>query len=417
VNRPVKTICMLSNLAPPVVSGSSTQTFALSRELVARGYRVLIVTAHVVPGTPAVETVDGVEFHRLPAWRLPRMSIALDFPWLGLTYRPSNLAHLERLLREREVDLLHLHNHMFDLGFAAARMRERLGLPLVLTFHTIIQHANPFFDAILRPADRLLLRRAVVRHADAIVCPDRNVDAYVRRRFGREDGQLVPYGLTPPREAAPEEVESLRRRYGLERRPVVLSVGHVHGLRHRLDLVAGFAKVLRQQPDARLVIVGEVGDDRAQRLSRELGIEHAVIFTGPQPHESIPAFLALAEIEAHWFHQEGTGNTSLGVASMEAMYAGKAVLAAAGADTFAPGVIRDGRNLFTVPKDAPDRVAEILLKLLREPERCRAVGRAARETMEQNFSWQRIGDDTLEVYRGALTRRAQTANAGLAAVA
>ena len=42
-------VCMFSNLFPPVPSGSSTQTAALSRELVGRGHQVDVITARVDP--------------------------------------------------------------------------------------------------------------------------------------------------------------------------------------------------------------------------------------------------------------------------------------------------------------------------------------------------------------------------------
>ena len=68
-------ICMFNNLFPPVKSGSSHFTVTLSRNLVARGHQVTVVTARL-PGTADVEDLDGITVHRLPCFMLPAMEIA-----------------------------------------------------------------------------------------------------------------------------------------------------------------------------------------------------------------------------------------------------------------------------------------------------------------------------------------------------
>ena len=47
-------ICMFNNLFPPVKSGSSHFTLMLSRNLVARGHQVSVVTARLRPNSPSM---------------------------------------------------------------------------------------------------------------------------------------------------------------------------------------------------------------------------------------------------------------------------------------------------------------------------------------------------------------------------
>lgn len=176
---------MLTNLAPPIVSGSSTQTAALSRELSRRRCRIILITSRLSPDSPSKEIVEGVVYYRLPAFRLPSMSIALNFPWLNTTLLPGNLRRIQRILEEEQVELLHAHNHMFDLELSAARLRDVLKLPLIVTVHTIINHPNRIFNKVLYAADRHLLNKRVIRRADAIICPALNVTRYVSERFDR----------------------------------------------------------------------------------------------------------------------------------------------------------------------------------------------------------------------------------------
>jgi len=83
-------ICTFSNLFPPVVSGSSTQSSALARELVRRGHSVTVITPHLDKSTARHEVVDGVEIYRLPCIRVPPTPLTLNFPWVNFTFTPAN---------------------------------------------------------------------------------------------------------------------------------------------------------------------------------------------------------------------------------------------------------------------------------------------------------------------------------------
>src|SRR5205807_1271870 len=101
-------VVMFSNLYPPVVSGSATQSSSLARELAKRGCEVAVITARVAGGSPEYERVDGVHVHRLPALRLPKAAIALNFPWLSYTFTPANLRRIAAILDRHSPDVLHL---------------------------------------------------------------------------------------------------------------------------------------------------------------------------------------------------------------------------------------------------------------------------------------------------------------------
>lgn len=395
---------MLSNLFPPVVSGSSNQCAGLARALAERGQDVVVITARLGSEAPAEERWHGVRVYRLPCLHLPRTELSLRFPWLNAVASPANLRRVRSLLDRHGVELLHVHNHMFDLALVAAWMARRTRRKLIVTVHTIIKHTRPLYDVILRQADRHLLRRVVIRAADRIICPDFNVDAYIRQRFGRRDGTIVPYGVDLPGPADLTEVERQRAEHELSGRRVILSLGHVHALRNRLDLVRAMPLVLRSVPEAVLLVVGSVDDLSPVHLARELGVQHAVRFVGAQPHSRIPAYLALAELEAHWLNQDDAQRTSLGLATMEAMLAGKCCLAAANLDTFGPGVLEDGRHLVIVRPNDPPAVAEKLVGLLKDPQRTRQIGQQARALASTRFSWDAVASRTLEVYQDTRAR-------------
>ena len=397
---------MFSNLYPPVVSGSATQTSALARELTRRDHKAIVITARVDPSSPAYEETDGVIVYRLPAFRLPKLSIALNFPWLNYTFTPSNVRIIETILERHKPGVLHLHNHMFDLGLSAALMHKRTGRPLVTTLHTVIRHSQKLYNLMLYPADRLFLKWLVVNQSDQLICPYVNIKSYAQEAFGRSDSVVVPYGVDLPGLSDEGRIKQLRETYKLNGKRVILSLGHVHEIRDRQDLVAALPDVLRIFPDTVLLIVGAVSTTIPAKLAHSLGVDHAVVFVGPVSHQAVPDFLAIADLEAHWLNQEEPERTSLGIASLEAMLAGKVVLAAANPDTYGPGVLIPGENIMIVKPGHPIELAQTIIDLLRDDARRLAIGQRASQAIRNHFSWDNVCKQTLQVYQAAIQKRA-----------
>jgi len=403
--KSIDSVCMFTNLYPPVVSGSSTQSSFLAREFAKQGKNVSVVTASLNPKDSFYEMVEGVHVYRIPCLKLPRIEIALNFPWLNMAYLPGNRERITKIIKKHRPDVLHLHNHMFDLAFAAVAMRQRFRIPLVVTIHTMIKHADNFYNLILYPLDRLFLKNAVIKNSDIIISPDHNILDYAKSAFGSGNiHRRVPYGIKPPADPIRKNVEKLRERYSLDGKCVIISIGHVHKIRDRRELVEAMPLVLRRIPNVVLMIIGAVTTDIPSKTAKKLGVDKNIVFTGPVPHEMIGNFLALADIEAHWLNQDSPARTSLGVASLECMGAGKVVMSIANEETYGSGVLKNGENVILVKSGNPSYLADSIVDILRDDERRRQIGMQAQKTIKENFSWERICADTDAVYMEAVRR-------------
>jgi len=393
-----RSVCVFSNMFPPVVSGSAIQSSSLTRELLVRGHRPFVICARLDAASDEYEELDGVPVYRLPARRLPELPIAMNSPWLSYTFTPGNIRRVAEIFRRRRPEVIHLHNHMFDLSLMAVRMRKRYAIPLTVTLHTMIRHSRPLYNMLLYPADRLLLRRLVAEQSETLICPDENIMEYARQAFPRTERTMIPYGIDILDRAEKSEIERFRSAYGLEGKRVILSLGHVHGLRDRRELVAALPAVRKAVGDVVVLIVGDEGVDTPRKLAADLGVSDAVIFTGHIPRDQVAAHLALADMEIHLFYQDSGGKDSLGMASLEAMGSGLAVVGAAHKDTHGKGLLRDGENVVLVRRNTGKDLEKVIIDLLQDHERRGRIGRAAGKLIGDHFSWDRICQQTLNAY-------------------
>ncbi|MFC1608181.1 glycosyltransferase family 4 protein [Candidatus Latescibacterota bacterium] len=393
------TVCMFTNLYPPAVSGSAIHTYQLSQELAKRGCKVIVITAHLDDTSPKYEESNNVHVYRILAFKLPKMKLTFNFPWITYTFTPGNLLRIKKIIRENDPDVFHLHNHMFDIAFAAMVMRKLTHKPVVLTLHTNMIHSNKVFNFVLKLIDRLLLKHTVVNKADAVISPDSNTMSYLQKTFNISDSFLIPYGINVPVQPAEHEVGNLRRKYGLSGKKVIVSIGHVHEIRNRKDIIEALPHILKSYADTVLLIIGAVNTQTPHKIAQDLGIRHAIIFTGSVPHEEIPGYLALADIETHWLNQEVPEKTSLGIASLEAMGQGKVVIAAVNTDTYGKDILKPGVNFVLVEPDNPLKLAQTIIQLFEDDVTSKNIQQNAARTIRQHLDWDIICEKTLGVYQ------------------
>ncbi len=308
-----------------------------------------------------------------------------------------------KILANDTPDLIHLQNHIFDMVIFATLMARRLKRPLVITVHTMLRHSHKIYDLILRIADRFLLKPLIIRFAQLLICPDKTIYDYVAKTYGDVISSLIPYGIEEIPKPRVDKMLEVRKIYQLEEGHVILSLGHLHEVRNRKELVQLLPRLIHKFPNIKILIVGDIGTRSTEKLAIDLGVRDHVIFTGPIPHNDLPEYFGIADIEAHWFHRNHP-NRALGIAALEAMSAGKVVFAAADENVYGEGVLKDRRNIMLVhPEDLEDLIKRMVDVLVDESQR-HEIGKQARQTIQNNFSWDIVSEQTLKAYKSVLSK-------------
>lgn len=343
-------------------------TEVLARGLQARGHEVVTlaragsILEQRMRGVTAVEPVLG-----------------------GMDFHPLVFSRIALALRRHRPDVL--------VALMKKDVRQAVPVARLMRIPTLVRHAN---DQALRPGayHRFLYGYLPTHHVTNAEATRRTLLAsapYLRA----SDISVIYNGIDP---SPFDQAQPL----DLELPPAAIAVGYVGSLEPRkgmLDLARAWPRVTEGDPSAHLVIIGS-GTQEAKLRAALDGAER-VRWIGHR--KDVPSVMKSLDLLVLPSHVEGAPNVVL-----EAMAAGLPVVATAVSGT--PELVQEGVTGDLVPPRAPDRLATAILTLVRDQQRRRAMGRAARARVEREFRLDAM-IDRYEALLDAVRRRLTTREA------
>jgi glycosyltransferase involved in cell wall biosynthesis len=155
-------------------------------------------------------------------------------------------------------------------------------------------------------------------------------------------------------------------------------------------LLEALPKILAQFPETRVFFFGKGPLDEALKAAvRQQGLEHRVILAGFR--EDLDRILPCLDLVVHPAYREG-----MGVSLLQASLAEVPIVATLVGGI--PEAVKDGLTGLLVPPKDPERLAEAIIELLKDPERRRQFGQSGRQWVEEGFSAERMVEGNLAVY-------------------
>ena len=289
-----------------------------------------------------------------------------------------------------DADVVHLHSNglLTEIGAAVA---ARLGRPYVLTLYgTEIWHYHPkrgldLFTRAYRGAG------AVVFYSERLLLRAREMG------LGRPQCHVI-YPPVPERFAFHDWVtqQEERLRLGITARHLIVNVKRLHPLAGQRFLIEAMGEVVREHPDARLIIcgTGELLRD-LQHAARANGVERHVTFAGLVDNTTVAQYCAAADLFVLPSLLE-----ALPTVAVEALAAGTPVLSA---DNPGGLELNDifGRDVEIVPREDAMALAGAIRAKLRDKRRTSA---ATAEIVAQRFRAEAVARQYWGVY-DAVRRR------------
>ena len=308
-----------------------------------------------------------------------------------------------RICRTRVFNSIHLHDlWLWGAGLSAGRV---LGIPVVGDMHENYPDALTQYAWSTRFPGRYLVNIPRWYHLEAkwgsavdrLIC----VNEYMKRRMighGVEPERISVVSNTFPRDQFDNYEIDTKIFNSISSPFTVIYVGSFDLHRGLSTLIRAMKLFLLEQQYGRLVLVGE-GRIRSEleALSRHLGIEDRVTFTGWQPRDVIKSYLLGSDVGAFPLVKSPHTDSATAHKLFQYMYYKVPVLATN--CTATEEIVRSAKCGVVVPSESPQEMAEALMELAENPDKRAEMGEKGHEAVVTRYNWDATVQEMLAMYR------------------
>jgi glycosyltransferase involved in cell wall biosynthesis len=367
-------VAMLGWEYPPFkVGGLGTHCYGLTRSLADKNIQV----DFYMPKTKHRSTNDKTNLHIVevgeteifPYDRPEDRELAGQF--FESVYKYNNLL-IQKV--QGKYDCIHCHDWLTMK--AGGALKEKLGVPLVVTIHSTEYDRSGW----LNPNDWFItIERQGMEKADRIIAVSHFTKRVIVEKYGIPSDKIsVVHNAVYP--IGPGEKSNL-----------VLFLGRLT-IQKGPEFFLKAAKKVLEFEDTKFVIAG-IGDMLPRLITQAIdsGIANNIVFTGKLTEEEVKHIYKISSV-----YVMPSVSEPFGITALEAISAGTPTIVSKTA-----GVSEAFKNCLQVDFWDTDEMANKIIALLRYD--------ALRNTLQENsqreielFTWSRVADKTIDIYRGSL---------------
>jgi len=223
--------------------------------------------------------------------------------------------------------------------------------------------------------------------SDLVLCVSEEVkNELIRMGVTASKVYVSPMSVAAERfDVAESEIKKLRNSLGIANRKVFGWTGSFRGFHGLEDLIRLFARVVENDPNAILMLVGDGKErTRIETLSKELGIQDHLIFTGRKNFSEIPLYVGCFDFAV----LSAARNTEFHYSPLKLRE-----YLAAGKPTLAPEVgeipihFKHGQHLHLFDlNDAEDQL-DGFISFIQKPDYTRMLAQKGKEHIEKTCTW------------------------------
>lgn len=389
-------IAIFSDTFTPEINGVATSTYNLFLTLRNHGEEVVVVTTNHFDNQFKYE--DGV-------MRIPGITILKK----AYGYKLAGFYNAEaaKILKEFKPEVIHIQTDggIGQFGFITA---SALKCASVYTFHTMLEDYAYYVTrgVFLERVSRGILRgyvRYKSTEADEFITPSKKIQDYMRSIGVDSYINVIPTGINfkafDRNNVDPAKVKEIKKKYGIEGKKVLLSLGRVAKEKSIDICIEGYAKYLSTAKDDNsimMVVGGGPAIDELIKFSEKLGIKDKVIFTDKVLPSEAPLYYSLGDV----FCSASITETQ-GLTFMESMASSNILFARY--DDSLTSLIKDGQNGFFF-FDSDDFAAKLSSLFGLKPEEKEKILLEAMKSIDP-YSLDVFYSSVMEVYRRAIRKK------------
>ncbi|WP_048141824.1 glycosyltransferase family 4 protein [Methanosarcina horonobensis] len=359
-------IALISDWYFPKLGGIEYSMHALAKTLSMHGHEVNVITRSY-PEVPEYSMRDGVPVIRIKGKPLPGQQRLL---------MPSAYKRLYTLLKESNYDIINCHGLDSPIGMSALVSARKLGIPVVVTNHSLVGHT--LNSSLLYLAGKLFLK-----NADAVIAVSSAVEKDsevmttkpIYRIFNGVDSENITAGVISP--------------FNMEGKLIIITVARMtkkKGVKKIVDLAPS---LLAKNENLLFVMIGDGPlRKRLEKKVEETGLSSNFYFTGEISRREVFGYLDQADIFAL-----PSSDEAFGISILEAI--SKKVPVVAMNHSGVSDIIKNGVNGYLA-----DNLAEFsfyLQTLIESPALRTSFAREASKELSI-YDWNRIYEQTNQVY-------------------
>ncbi|CAM8365293.1 glycosyltransferase [Candidatus Methylopumilus planktonicus] len=383
-------ILFISDVFFPRVNGVSTSINTFATELRALGHQVTLIAPSYTNEDKQEEWIVRVPSHKIyfdPEDRLMNFSkLKALLPWI----------------RDKHFDIIHIHTP-FTAHYVGIHFGKKLDIPVVETYHTFFEdylhHYLPFIPQFISRKLARTISRRQCNAVDGIVSPSKPMLDVLKQYGIKTPAEVVATGLDDSSFASVDG-EYFRMSHDIPlARPMLLFVGRVAHEKNIGFLLEMHVELIKNHPDALLVITGEgPAEESIKHTIEKLGISNQVRMIGylDRSHELIACYKA-ADIFVFASKSE-----TQGLVLLEAMAQGTAVVAIAELGT--KSILIEGEGVL-IAKDDINDFADKVSVLLSDARKRQMIGEKGRQYAQEKWGAGVLAKKVAKFYKSTINQK------------
>jgi phosphatidylinositol alpha-mannosyltransferase len=301
-------------------------------------------------------------------------------------------SRIKEVFEREKFDICHLHEPLMPtLCTTILRLKKS---PMVGTFHAA--GGKPWYK-MFSPLGKFYLNRWF-RKLDGRITVSQVALDYIEKYFPA-DYEIIPNGVdTQHFHSGVTPIDKFN-----DGKTNILFVGRLEKRKGFDCLLEAYRLLKPEVPDCRLI---QVGPGVRLRKKYEKRIRQHWIpdvnLTGYSTYNDLPRYYKMADIVCF----PATGRESQGIVLLEAMAVGKPIVAT-NIDGYA-SVLTDGVEGIAVPPQDPEKLAEGILRLIKNKQLRQQMGQRGIQKAKQ-YDWSIIAVKLLDVYKNVLKNTKKSA--------
>jgi len=394
-------ICMLASKYPPEVSGPGSFAYQLSQELIKNGHEVTVVTQNF--GNSGNHLDNDVNVYRVKTPFSGGGTNLWDFAVSVL--KLGNIT--KKIVKTENIDILHSHDISFGglAGFFALRF---LKIPSIiryggdLVYEYLSMSAKKGWDPTLGweqswsypsivAKTAFFVQKKMLNEYD-LVCPNSTYADALLGKMGVEQSKrvVIPSAVDITKFSPNIDCSEIKGKLGANQ--LILCASRLLPWKGIDTAIEIMPSILREFNNVRLVIAGDGPEkSRLLNMAKKISMEKSVIFLGAVSRSDMPLLFNAADIFLLPSKFESCPNALLEAMSCETPSIATDIK---GVDE----IIQNGENGYLIELNNTNSLSKKVSLLLSDKNERKRIGRNARKTVQERYSFNKITNQVLNTY-------------------